>query len=169
MGAEGTDITEMAAGLTDDAVEVLIGAQRILSEQMAEDVHSTLAAAREALTVVSRVGEGPLVAEARRSFQALEQVASRLDTTLANPAITESINQFDELTENVTEMAQGLAGATMAISTMLQQMSDSTGTIGKLLADSTIHNDVHLLLVSLRELLDDVKERPGRYTFVSVF
>ena len=169
VGTESVEITELASGLTDDAIEVLIGAQRILSEQMAEDVQSTLAAAREALTVVSRVGQGPIIEEARRSFQALEQIANRLDTTLANPAITESINQFDELTENVTEMAQGLAGATMALSAMLQQMSDSTGTIGKLLADSTIHSDVHELLVSLRELLDDVRERPGRYTFVSVF
>ena len=77
--------------------------------------------------------------------------------------------QYRFLTENVTEMAQGLAGATMALSAMLQQMSDTTGSIGKLLADSTIHDDVHGLLVSLRELLDDIRERPGRYTFVSVF
>ncbi len=141
----------------------------MLSERMTEDVHATLAAVREALDVVSRVGEGPLVEEARSSFQALERVASRLDTTLANPAIAESISQLDELTENVTEMTQGLAGATVALSGMLERMSDTTGTIGKFLSDTTIHGDMHELLVSLRQLLDDIRENPGRYTFVSVF
>ncbi|MFC1640005.1 MlaD family protein [Gemmatimonadota bacterium] len=168
-GIGSVDLAEVATGLTDDAVEVLIGAQRMLSERMTEDVHETLAAVREALEVVSRVGDGPLVAEARSSFQAFERVASRLDTTLANPAITESISQLDELTENVTEMAQGLAGAAMALNTMLERMSDTTGSIGKLLADTTIHGDLHELLVSLRQLLDDIRENPGRYTFVSVF
>ena len=168
-GISSVDLAEVATGLTDDAVEVLLGAQRMLSERMTEDVHATLAAVREALDVVSRVGEGPLVAEARSSFQALERVASRLDTTLANPAIAESISQLDELTENVTEMTQGLAGATVALSGMLERMSDTTGSIGKFLSDTTIHGDLHELLVSLRQLLDDIRENPGRYTFVSVF
>jgi phospholipid/cholesterol/gamma-HCH transport system substrate-binding protein len=168
-GTSSVDFAEVATNITDEAVEVLIGAQRILSERMTEDLHSTLAAVREALTVVSRVADGPLIDEARGSFRALERVASRLDTTLANPAITESISQLDELTENVTEMAQGFAGAAMALSTMLERMSDTTGSIGKLLADTTIHSDLHELLVSLRKLLDDIRDNPGRYTFVSVF
>ena len=168
-GVASVDLAEVATGLTDDAVEVLLGAQRMLSERMTEDVHETLAAVREALEVVARVGDGPLVAEARSSFQAFERVAARLDTTLANPAITESISQLDELTDNVTEMAEGFAGAAMALNSMLERMSDTTGSIGKLLADTTIHGDLHELLVSLRQLLDDIRENPGRYTFVSVF
>lgn len=168
-GAGSVDMAELAGGLTDEAAEVMLGAQRMVSEQMTADVRATLAAVREALNVVTRVGEGPLVEDARGTFRNLEQVAGRLDTTLANPAIDESLSQLDELTENVTEMTQGLAGATMALSAMLNRMSDSTGTLGKLMADSTIHNDVHEVLVSLRKLLDDMRESPGRYTFVSVF
>lgn len=168
-GTSSVDIAEVAGGLTHEAGEVLLGAQRMVSEQMNADVRATLAAVREALDVVTRVGEGPLVDEARGTFRNLERVASRLDTTLANPAIEESLSQLDELTENVTEMTQGLAGATMALSAMLNRMSDSTGTLGKLMSDSTIHNDVHEVLVSLRKLLDDMRESPGRYTFVSVF
>ena len=169
VGTSTTDVADAATDLADDAVEVLIGAQRMLSERMTEDVHSTLEAVRRALNVIERVGDGPLIAEARSSFVALQGVATRLDSTLANPAINESISQLDELTENVTEMAEGLAGATTALSTMLQQMSDTTGSVGKLLADKTIHDDLHEVLVSLRQLLDDIRERPGRYTFVSVF
>jgi phospholipid/cholesterol/gamma-HCH transport system substrate-binding protein len=169
VGTSSGDIADAAAGLTDDAAEVLIGAQRLLSEQMVEDTRQTLQATQRALNVIAELGEGPLTTNAQASFQALERVAVRLDSTLANPGLTESLNQLDELTENVNEMAEGLAGATMALSVMLQRMTDSTGSIGKLMTQDTIHDDLHELLVSLRELLDDVRERPGRYTFVSVF
>ena len=169
VGTSGSDIAEAAAGLTDDAAEVLIGAQRMLSEQMAEDVHLMLQASRQALDVVARVGDGPLVTSAQSSFRAIESVALRVDSTLANPGLTESLNQLDELTENVNEMAEGLAGATMALSTMLPQMADTSGSLGKLMTQDTIHDDLHELIVSLTKLLEDIRERPGRYTFVSVF
>jgi ABC-type transporter Mla subunit MlaD len=169
VGASGSDLAEAAAGLTDDAAEVLLGEQRMLSEQMAEDVHLMLQASQRALDVVARIGDGPLVASAESSLQAIEQVAVRVDSTLANPGLTESLNQLDELTENVNEMAEGLAGATMALSTMLQQMADTSGSFGKLMTQDTIHDDLHELIVSLTKLLEDIRERPGRYTFVSVF
>lgn len=169
VGTTTGDIADAAAGLTDEAADVLIGAQRLLTEQMADEVQQTLAAAQRALNAVAQVGEGQLADDAQASLRALQQVALRLDSTLANPAINESLSQLDELTENVTEMAEGLAGATMALSAMLQQVSDTSGTIGKLLTDQTVHTDLHELLRSLTELLDDIRERPGRYTFVSVF
>ncbi len=169
IGSSGSDMAGAVDDLTGEAAEVLIGMQRILSEQMAEDVHNTLMATQRALEVLARAGEGPLVGQAEASFRALEQVAMRIDTTLANPGINESLSQLDELTENVTEMTQGLAGATMALSAMLEQMSDTSGSVGKLLKQPTIHDDLHALLVSLTKLLDDVRERPGRYTNVSVF
>jgi phospholipid/cholesterol/gamma-HCH transport system substrate-binding protein len=169
IGSSGSDMAEAVDDLTGEAAEVLIGMQRILSEQMAEDVHNTLQATEHALQVLAQAGEGPLIDQAEASFKALEQVAQRLDTTLANPGINESLSQLDELTENVTEMTQGLAGATTALSAMLQQMSDTSGSVGKLLKQPTIHDDLHALLVSLTKLLDDVRERPGRYTNVSVF
>jgi len=169
IGSSGSEITDAVDGLTEEAVEVLIGMQRLFTAQMAEDVHSTLQATERALEVIARAGEGPLMGQAEASFRALEQVALRLDTTLANPGINESLSQLDELTENVTEMAQGLAGATMALSAMLQQMSDTSGSVGMLLKDKTIHDDLHELLVSLTKLLDDVRERPGRYTNISLF
>ncbi len=169
IGSSGSEITEAVGGLTDEAVEVLVGMQRLFTAQMAEDVHNTLQATERALEVIARAGEGPLVGQAAASFKALEHVALRLDTTLANPGIHESLSQLDELTENVTEMAQGLAGATAALSALLQQMNDTSGSVGMLLNDKTIHDDMHELLVSLRKLLDDVRERPGRYTNISLF
>lgn len=169
VGSVGTDIADAAAGLTDDAAGVLVGMQRLLSEQMAEDVSATLGATRRALDAIAQAGGGPLVDNAEAAFGAVERLAVRLDSTLANPGLNQSLSQLDELTENVSEMAEGLAGATVALGAMLQQMADTSGSLGKLMSEDTIHEDLHELLVSLKQLLDDIRERPGRYTFVSVF
>ena len=48
-------------------------------------------------------------------------------------------------------------------------MRSPDGSIGKALTDTTLHTDVHDLLVSMRLLLDDIRERPGRYVNVTVF
>lgn len=169
IGSSGSDMAETVDNLSEEAVEVLIGMQRLFTAQIAEDVHNTLQATEHALNVIAQAGEGPLIGQTQAAFKALEQVALRLDTTLANPAINESLSQLDELTDNVTEMTQGLAGATMALSAMLQQMNDTTGSVGMLLNNKTIHDDLHALLVSLTKLLDDVRERPSRYTNISLF
>ncbi|UCD25307.1 MAG: MCE family protein [Gemmatimonadota bacterium] len=169
IGSSSSDIAERVDDLSEEAVEVLIGMQRLFTAQIAEDVHNTLQATEHALEVIARAGEGPLIGQTHDAFRALEQVALRLDTTLANPAINESLSQLDELTENVTEMTQGLAGATMALQAMLQQMNDTTGSVGMLLNNKTIHDDLHALLVSMTKLLDDVRERPSRYTNISLF
>jgi phospholipid/cholesterol/gamma-HCH transport system substrate-binding protein len=147
----------------------MLGAQRLLTDQLATDIHETLRATQRALRVVERVGDERTMVHAQGALRALERTANRLDSTIANPAIAQSISQLDELTENVTEMTEGLANATAALSAMLTQMGDTTGTIGRLVNSPTMHDELREVLVSMRRLLDDVRERPGRYVNVSVF
>jgi phospholipid/cholesterol/gamma-HCH transport system substrate-binding protein len=168
-GSEEQSFMEGASGLTDQATEVLTGLQGILTDRMAEDVHETLAAATRALETVARFGDGPAVDEATETIGNIRSITERLDSTLANPAIEQSINQMDELTESLREMAEGLAGTTGALSSILGKMDSGQGTFGKALTDSTLHTDLHELLVSMRQLLDDMRERPGRYFRLKVF
>jgi phospholipid/cholesterol/gamma-HCH transport system substrate-binding protein len=168
-GSEEQSLIEGASGLTDQAAGVLTGLQGILTDRTADDVHETLVAARRALEVVADLGEGPAADEATAAIGNIRSVTERLDSTLANPAIERSVNQLDELTESLREMAEGLAGATSAMSSILGRMDSGEGAFGKALTDSTLHTDLHELLVSMRELLDDMRERPGRYFRLKVF
>jgi hypothetical protein len=76
---------------------------------------------------------------------------------------------MDEIAESVQEMADGLAAVTQNLAMMLELMQSPDGSIGRALTDTTLHTDVHELLVSMRLLLDDIRERPGRYVNVTVF
>ncbi len=168
-GSREVALTEGATDLTARAGEVLEGLQSLLGPRMADEVHATLAAAQEALTTLRDVGEGPTVRQARSALQSLERASNRLDSVLANPAIGKSVNQLDELTTNVNEMTVGLAHATAALGNIMAKIDSNEGTLGRLVNDTTVYGDLHELSQSLKDLLDDMRERPGRYFNVKVF
>ncbi|NIM52164.1 MAG: MCE family protein [Gemmatimonadales bacterium] len=168
-GVGESDIASSAVALTEEATRTLVRTQDLLSEEMASQVHLTLAAAQRALDVVARVGEGPMVRNAASALTSLQLAAASLDSTLSNPAINESVSQLDEITESVKEMADGLAAVTTSLNLLLQQMRSPEGTVGMALTDSTLYYDLHETLQSLKLLLDDIRERPGRYINVTVF
>jgi phospholipid/cholesterol/gamma-HCH transport system substrate-binding protein len=168
-GVNESELSESAVALAEEATRTLLRAQDIMSSDMTGQVQTTLAAAERALNVVSDVGEGPIVESVTSSLQSVRRAAASLDSIVSNPSIKESMNQLDEITEGVREMTDGLAAVTQQLALMLEQMRSPEGTMGKMLTDSTLFFSMDSVLVSLRQLLDDIRERPGRYTNVTVF
>jgi len=168
-GVEETEIVESATALTQEATRTLVAAQGLLSGDLSGQLERTMAATERAMNVVARLGTGPVSDSLGSTLGAIRGAAKALDSTLMNPGMQESLAQLDEISEGVTEMTQGLAALTENLAALLQTMQNPDGTIGKALTDSTLYNDAHEVLVSLRMLLDDIRERPGRYIRVSVF
>ena len=168
-GSREVAITERAGELTDRTAQVLLGAQEILSERTAEDIHNTMVAVQRALNVMARLADGPAVREATDALKSVNRLATRLDSTLGDPAIGASVRQLDEITENIKDMTEGLATVTHSLGAITAKMDSSRGTLGRLVNDTTLHHDTHELMVSLKKLLDDIRERPGRYINVKVF
>ena len=99
----------------------------------------------------------------------LADAAVRVDSLVANPALERSVNQLDEVTTSLGEMADGLAGATNALSRILEGMERGDGSLGLALSDTALYHNTNEVLVALRRLLDDIRERPGRYFHLKVF
>ena len=51
----------------------------------------------------------------------------------------------------------------------LAQINSGQGTLGKLLKDEKLYNDLDKLALDLDTLLNDVKDHPSRYVKISVF
>lgn len=168
-GTREVAVTEAAANLTTRASDALAGVQTLLSQQTAEDIHNTLVAVERTLNVIAKIGEGPTINETQQTLQAVQHLAARLDSTFGSPDLRKSINQMDEVTQSMKEMTDGLSTTTNALGSILVKIDKGEGMIGKAVNDSTLHGDLHEVLVSLRKLLDDVRERPGRYVNVKVF
>lgn len=157
-GLEETDLASSAGSVAEGIAQFIAQSQDMLGQTRA-----TLSAAERALSVIARLGGGPLVVQAESTLTVVYRAAARVDSTLANPAIRSSVNQLDELTANVNEMAAGLAVATSALGRILAKVDTTDGTLGKLVNDSTAHQDLREVLTQLKLLLEDIRLRPGRY------
>jgi phospholipid/cholesterol/gamma-HCH transport system substrate-binding protein len=168
-GTRAVEVMESAANLTTRASDALAGVQTLLSQQTAEDIHRTLVAVERTLNVISRIGEGPTINQTQQTLASVQRLAIRLDSTFARPDLGKSLDQMDEVAQGLREMTDGLASVTNALGSILEKIDRGEGLIGKAVSDSTLHGDLHEVLLSLRKLLDDVRERPGRYVNVKVF
>ncbi len=159
-------------GTVDDlaqrADELLVEAPEILA-RLSTDLHGALQATERAMNVFADVGSGPAVGQLEGTLESFERAANRLDSTLASPDLNRAIAGLDELTERMNEMVTGMAGFTVALSSVMTKVDSGQGTIGKFVNDSTLYNDFHELTQALTALLIDLRERPGRYLTVKVF
>ena len=163
VGTVETDLAATANALADRASGLMIAGQEFLSPEFTAQVQSTMAAAERALNVVARVEGAGILDATMEAIVALRGAAIRLDSTLANPAIGESVSQLDEVMEGLREMSEGLALVTMSLGSIMQKIDEGKGSIGMAINDSTLHQDIHEVLQSLNELLKDIRENPGRY------
>lgn len=169
VGGGEAELAATATALADRAAELLLRGQDFLSEDMAKQIQRTMEAVERALDVIGRAGDQQLITNASSAMQSVQHAAAQLDSTLSKPAIRESVDQLDEIAENLKEMTEGLAIVTTTLGSVLQKMDTTQGTVGMLLNDSLIYNDVHEVLQSLKELIEDIKEHPGRYVNIKVF
>ena len=51
----------------------------------------------------------------------------------------------------------------------MKKMDSNQGTLGRMVNDTTTFHDLHELSQSMTKLLNDIRERPGRYFNVKVF
>jgi len=168
-GTGEIDVLEGAGQLADQAAALLTGVQAFLNESVLHELMATLQATRGALETLTEVAQGRIVDEASAAMASMANAAERVDSLLANPALERSVNQLDEVTTSLKEMAEGLAGATNALSRILEGMKRGEGSLGLALRDTSLYHNTNEVLISLRKLLDDLRERPGRYFHLKVF
>ncbi|MBI4502804.1 MAG: MCE family protein [Gemmatimonadetes bacterium] len=162
-GAREMALAEGAAGLAQRATEAIASAQTIFSQRTADDIHNTMVAATRALDMATRIGGGPQLQQAAEAVRSLQVIATRLDSILGNPAINKSLDQLDELTTSLNEMAQGLASTSQSLGSILKKMDEGQGMFGKMANDTTLYHDLHETMLKIQQLIDDIQKNPRRY------
>jgi len=168
-GTREIDALEGAGQLADQAAMVLTGVQAFVDESVLNELMATLEASRSALEAITEVTKGGIIDDAAAAMRAMADAAERVDSLVANPAFERSVNQLDEVTTSLQEMADGLAGTTNALSRILEGMERGEGSLGLALRDTSLYHNANEALIALRKLLDDLRERPGRYFHLKVF
>jgi phospholipid/cholesterol/gamma-HCH transport system substrate-binding protein len=169
VGTKSQELTDIASGVATRANELLGNATGLVSEQLAEDIHNTLIATQRGMVALTDVTKGPIVTQSTQSLAAVERVMARIDTLLGNANVKTAGLRVDTLTANLQRLTGELAQTTTALNDLMTKINRGEGTLGKLATDTLMYNDLHKTLEALTKLLDDLRERPGRYLTVKVF
>ena len=164
-GTREEQLTDVAAGVATKANALMTSATNLVNDRLATDIHNTLVSTQHAMDVVSKAGSGPLLTQATATLASAERMMSHLDSLFAGPAG----KRVDTLTSNLAALSTQLNKATTSLSTLMSQIQQGKGTLGKMATDSSLYYHLDSTLVSLNALLKDLRERPGRYLTVKVF
>ena len=162
-GVQEKGFTDMGMELGDQAKATLAGVQEVANKQLADDLHNTLASIQRLADTYANTSTGPS-AELTSALQSLEQLSTRLDSTLGNPAINRTIAQTESLTVRFNQLADQLAGTGTRIDSLLSKVNSGQGTAGKVVNDSTLYVNLRDLSASLKAFVDDLRKNPGKIT-----
>lgn len=168
IGSQAGGLTDLAQTLGDRADSVLLGAQQIVNKRTADELYATLTALQGTLQAAERTmkvygdpKQGP-TAQLTRTLGTLERLTTRLDSTLANPALSRTLNRADTLTGNLAGMTAQLTSTGARLDTLLLNLNQGRGTLGKFATDTGFYTDVRQLSQSMKEVLDELKKHPGK-------
>jgi phospholipid/cholesterol/gamma-HCH transport system substrate-binding protein len=168
LGTQDLGLSGRAMELSDRADSILIGAQAIVNKQTAEQLRSTLTAlegtlkaAERTMSIYADSTRGP-TAELTKTMASFRQLSTRLDSTLAHPALSRTLNRTDTLTGNLAAMTAQLTATGERLDSLLAAVNRGQGTLGKLATDSSFYYDLRDLSHSMKGLLDELKKNPGK-------
>lgn len=169
VGTKAQELSDIASGVATNANELIGNAKGFVSPRLSDDIHNTLVATQRGMAALTEATNGPLVGQSTKALHELEHVLARFDTLLANANVQKTGLRLDTLTANMARLTGQLASSTASLDTLLGKISRGQGTLGKMATDTVMYGDIHKTLDALSALLNDLRERPGRYLTVKVF
>lgn len=167
-GTQNLGLSGRAETLADRADSMLLGAQTIVNQKTADQLYATLEAlqatlkaTQKTMQVLSDTRSGP-TAELSRTMVSFRSLTTRLDSTLANPALARTLGRADTLTGNLAAMTAQLTTTSARLDTVLSGVSNGRGTIGKFATDSGFYTDIRELSQSMKRLIDELQKHPGK-------
>ena len=162
------DIMATASGLGTEAETVLARANLLLSESTIGSVGAsaaeleTLLADLSALAASQREELTALSQSLRRSAEGVERVA-------AGPELDRAVANIDSLTYRLDATTRTLGSASESLQVVLGRIERGEGTLGRLTVDESLYDNMNSAVISLQQLVTDIRADPRRFLSVSVF
>ena len=155
--------------------------------EVGDELRAVLAAVRTVLDDSSRGGLRQVVNRAGEASGQIQNLlmrhASRLDETIVNLHRTTSalarlqpgeeaeqlIPNLEKASQDISDAAAHMRSISASLDSLLGPSLEGRSTLGRLLADETLYNDIRLLVGHLDSLAVDVQENPHRYFKVEIF
>jgi phospholipid/cholesterol/gamma-HCH transport system substrate-binding protein len=161
MGTMSGGFSEMGAGLIGKMETLMDSLAVLFTQRLSDDMHNTLVASQQMFSVFSDTTGGP-IGELTRTLAAMRGLSVRMDSTLASQAFQGTLTNLDSATASFNVMAQQLAMTTARLDTMLLNINNGQGTLGKLATDSTLYQGLLETQQSLKAFIDTLTATPGK-------
>lgn len=167
LAAEIGPLLSKVSSTLDSLGVTVSGVNRVLSEKNTASITNTLAHLERTM------------ADVRGIAASVEGRSAELETFIANLAeLSESFNgiaaKVDTTVAGVNELMVTLNEADLdkvvgSMNTLLENINDPEGSVGKLLTDDSVYNSVDELLNDVDTLVKKIQENPKKYIKISVF
>jgi len=162
----------------DNVNKILDGVKTILDPKVQEGLKRTLENLDKTMTNLEKTSEtlDVTMVDANLRLKKILSNVENLTTTIDN-----SKGKITNLLDNLSSVSDSLKAAHLKttinnasaaidqLNATLAQINSGQGTLGKLLKDEKLYNDLDKLALDLDTLLNDVKNHPSRYVKISVF
>jgi phospholipid/cholesterol/gamma-HCH transport system substrate-binding protein len=128
------------------------------------DLRKTLESANKLVTQLSGI--------ATDESQQLHQVMRSLNRTanaIDSASVDSAVKNLKNATANMSQMTSNLERASGQLDAILVKVDSGGGTVGKLVNDPALYNDLHTVLNRLDSLAADLRLNPKRYLNVRIF
>lgn len=168
-GTSERGLSAIGADLGLRAQDVMAGVQELANKRLADDLHSTMEALQQFLRLYSNTSRGP-TAQLTSTLTALNQLTSRLDSTLAATHLEPSIKRADTVLTSLGALTRQFTTTGATLDSVLRGIRDGRGTLGRFARDTEFYDNAQRLLRSLQEFADTLRKHPGKLTIqVRVF
>lgn len=166
-GGSAADLFAAAGDLSGQASEVLDRVNRLLNDPTLESVEASVSQLQALLGELGKVTEGQ-AAQVQTLTRSLNQTARNLQDA-TGPELSATMASADTAMQSFNRSSQALERATRSLESILARLDRGEGTLGKLTASDSLYTAAYGAAESLRLLLDDIRENPGRYIKLEIF
>ena len=165
---EAATLTQTAEELGANADTVLLRAQDLLSRQNIDAVGASTQQMQELLVALTG-----LASEQRQQLNALTSSLTRsaqgIEGAATQPELARAIARTDSMSLRLDAATASLAQASNSLASLVTRMESGEGTLGKLMRDDQLYNNLNAAVTDLNRLTTDIRENPRRYINVRVF
>ncbi|NER14004.1 MCE family protein [Leptobacterium flavescens] len=159
-----TPLQEQLGQMLVSGDSLLVNVNGLLDNQAKSDIKSSLAGLNETIANFKKASES--------INELIKNNDEKLNTTLGNVEnITTNLSKVsDSLAEaNIGTAVKDLQSTVSNINSVLKKIDNGEGSIGKLLKDEELYDNLSGASKQLEELLEDMKLNPKRYVHFSLF
>jgi phospholipid/cholesterol/gamma-HCH transport system substrate-binding protein len=162
-------LNDLAGTLGDRAGRVLEQTQRLLSDSLIADVHSTAGSLAAGMEDVQILLEREATA-LEELIGALNQTAQELAAATSGPEIDRTLANIDTLTARLASAGDDLDAGSQSLASILQKVDEGDGTLGKMVNDGELYDrltaateNIQVASEEIALLTRDVRADPDRY------